>query len=161
MGPFRQKLEILADARKYERVLLEQSDRSRRRGRVRKIGGPPTGTGDCQSYTSRLEVYLAAESFADELRLYYCQLLRQPYFQRHAPCPLHRIEEVVNLTMDFYRRNLHRGLFVSSGIHPKNSDIHDGAINERGQNARTEHSYGGFTSILKTIPNASQGLIDG
>ncbi len=60
-------------------------------------------------------LHLAAEDPADQFLHLRLQLLHQPLVLECAPRPLH-IDEVVKLTMDFYRRNYIEGLFLSSGV---------------------------------------------
>src|SRR4029077_6612473 len=66
--------------------------------------------------------------------------------------------EVVQLTLDFYRRNYIEGLFLSSGI-IRNPDYTMEQVVAVARSLRTEHKFHGYIH-LKTIPEASQELID-
>jgi putative DNA modification/repair radical SAM protein len=68
------------------------------------------------------------------------------------------VEEVVKLTLEFYKRNYIEGLFLSSGI-IQNSDYTMEQLTAVAKTLRSEHGYGGYIH-LKTIPNASQALIE-
>ena len=67
------------------------------------------------------------------------------------------MEEVVDLTMNFYRRNYIEGLFLSSGIF-KNADFTMERLVRIAKKLREEHNFNGYIH-LKTIPGASDELI--
>ncbi|HET6408424.1 MAG TPA: putative DNA modification/repair radical SAM protein, partial [Chthoniobacteraceae bacterium] len=67
-------------------------------------------------------------------------------------------EEVVKLTLDFYRRNYIEGLFLSSGI-IRNPDYTMEQVVAVARKLRLEHEFKGYIH-LKTLPEASQSLID-
>jgi putative DNA modification/repair radical SAM protein len=67
------------------------------------------------------------------------------------------VDEVVQLTMDFYRRNYIEGLFLSSGI-IQSSDYTMEMLVEVARKLRQEHRFGGYIH-LKTIPDASPELL--
>jgi putative DNA modification/repair radical SAM protein len=66
-------------------------------------------------------------------------------------------EEVVKLTLDFYKRNYIEGLFLSSGI-IRSADYTMELVIEVARKLREEHQFRGYIH-LKTIPEASQDLI--
>jgi putative DNA modification/repair radical SAM protein len=67
------------------------------------------------------------------------------------------VEEVVRLTIEFYKRNYIEGLFLSSGV-IKNPDYTMEALLRVAKSLREEHKFGGYIH-LKAIPGASQDLI--
>jgi len=67
-------------------------------------------------------------------------------------------EEVVNLTLDFYKRNYIEGLFLSSGIIQSPDYTMEQLISVARQ-LRQVHKFGGYIH-LKAIPGASQALIE-
>jgi putative DNA modification/repair radical SAM protein len=69
-----------------------------------------------------------------------------------------RPEEVVNLTLDFYKRNYIEGLFLSSGIIQSPDYTMEQLISVARQ-LRTVHRFGGYIH-LKAIPGAAQALLD-
>jgi putative DNA modification/repair radical SAM protein len=68
------------------------------------------------------------------------------------------IDEVVQLTLDFYRRNYIEGLFLSSGI-IRNPDYTMEQVVAVARTLRQEHAFRGYIH-LKTIPEASPALIE-
>ena len=66
-------------------------------------------------------------------------------------------DEVVNLTLEFYRRNYIEGLFLSSGI-VRNSDYTMGQMVEVAKTLRLTHGFRGYIH-LKTIPGAEDELV--
>src|SRR5919112_306106 len=68
------------------------------------------------------------------------------------------VDEVVQLALDFYRRNYIEGLFLSSGI-IRNPDYTMEQVVAVARKLRLEHEFKGYIH-LKTIPEANQSLID-
>ncbi len=67
------------------------------------------------------------------------------------------VDEVVKLTLDFYRRNYIEGLFLSSGI-IRNADYTMEQVVSVARKLREEHRFRGYIH-LKTIPEADDALI--
>src|ERR1044072_2400231 len=107
-----EKLSILADAAKYD-VYCSSSGSSRKN--EGKGLGNAEGMGICHSFTedgrcvSLLKILLTNHCIFD---CAYCVSRRSNDVQRAA----FTVEEVVDLTINFYRRNYIEGLFLSSGI---------------------------------------------
>jgi putative DNA modification/repair radical SAM protein len=150
------KLSILADAAKYDASCASSGTTSRN---ARESGGlgSTDGTGICHSYTpdgrcvSLLKVLLTNYCVYDCL---YCVNRVSSRVPRARFTP----EEVVRLTLDFYRRNYIEGLFLSSGI-IRNPDYTMEQVVAVARSLREEHQFRGYIH-LKTIPEASQALID-
>jgi putative DNA modification/repair radical SAM protein len=148
------KLGILADAAKYD-ASCASSGTTRRNSRGGGIGST-TGTGICHSYTpdgrcvSLLKILLTNFCIYDCL---YCINRRSSSVQRARFTP----EEVVQLTLDFYRRNYIEGLFLSSGI-IRNPDYTMEQVVHVARTLRVDHQFRGYIH-LKTIPEASPELI--
>ena len=128
-----QKLEILADAAKYD-ASCASSGTAKRSSAGEKTGiGSTEGMGICHAYApdgrciSLLKILLTNSCVYDCL---YCINRRSSNVQRARFTP----EEVVTLTLGFYRRNCIEGLFLSSGI-IRSPDLHDGAGRPRRQAA--------------------------
>ena len=108
------KLEILADAAKYD-ASCASSGAARKDSTGGKGVGSTGGTGICHSYApdgrciSLLKVLLTNVCLYD---CHYCINRRSSNVQRARFTP----EEVVELTLSFYKRNYIEGLFLSSGI---------------------------------------------
>lgn len=148
----REKLTILADAAKYD--VSCSSSGSNRKNDSKTIGD--TGSGICHTYTedgrcvSLLKILLTNYCIYDCL---YCVSRRSNDVKRAA----FTVDEVVELTMEFYRRNYIEGLFLSSGIF-KNADYTMERLLRIAQKLRLEQRFNGYIHI-KTIPGASQELI--
>lgn len=150
------KLEILADAAKYD-ASCASSGATRRNSRDSQGLGSTGGAGICHSYTpdgrciSLLKLLLTNSCIYD---CHYCINRRSSNVQRARFTP----EEVVELTLGFYKRNLIEGLFLSSGIIISADHTMEMVI-EVARKLRTEHHFRGYIH-LKTIPEASPELIE-
>ncbi|HEX8294768.1 MAG TPA: putative DNA modification/repair radical SAM protein [Chthoniobacteraceae bacterium] len=149
------KLSILADAAKYD-ASCASSGTTRRDSREGGLGST-TGAGICHSYTpdgrcvSLLKILLTNYCTFDCL---FC-INR---VSSNVPRARFTVEEVVQLTLDFYRRNYIEGLFLSSGI-IRNPDYTMERVVEVARQLRVDHQFRGYIH-LKTIPEASQALIE-
>ena len=150
------KIEILADAAKYD-ASCASSGANRTDSRNGKGVGSTGGAGICHSYTpdgrcvSLLKLLLTNSCIYD---CHYCINRRSSDVRRAAFTP----EEVVRLTLDFYKRNYIEGLFLSSGI-VRNADHTMERVIEVARTLRDVHDFRGYIH-LKTIPEASPELIE-
>lgn len=148
------KLSILADAAKYD-ASCASSGTTKRNSRSGGLGSTD-GNGICHSYTpdgrcvSLLKILLTNYCVYDCL---YCINRSSSGVQRARFTP----EEVVQLTLDFYRRNYIEGLFLSSGI-IRNPDYTMEQVIRVARTLRVEHGFKGYIH-LKTIPEAAPELI--
>lgn len=148
------KLSILADAAKYD-ASCSSSGTTKRDSRSGGVGST-TGMGICHSYTpdgrcvSLLKILLTNYCTYDCL---YCINRSSSGTPRARFTP----EEVVQLTLDFYRRNYIEGLFLSSGI-IRSADHTMEQVVRVARMLRVDHGFRGYIH-LKTIPEASQELI--
>ena len=132
----------------------------RRTGRRSSGGagiGSTTGMGICHSYTPDGRCISLLKILLTNFCLYDCQYCVN---RRSSDIPRARFtpDEVVQLTLDFYRRNYIEGLFLSSGI-IRIARLHDGAARRRvARTLREEHDFRGYIH-LKTIPEADERLI--
>ena len=150
----REKLSILADAAKYD-ASCASSGAKGRKAKGKGIGSTE-GTGICHSYTpdgrcvSLLKILLTNYCIYD---CSYCINRRTSGVNRARFTP----DEVVRLTLDFYRRNYIEGLFLSSGI-IRDADYTMEQIVRVARSLRIDNEFAGYNH-LKTIPDASQELI--
>ena len=148
-----EKLEILADAAKYDASCA--SSGAKRVGNGKGIGHSD-GMGICHSYTpdgrcvSLLKILLTNVCTYDCV---FCVNRVSSDIRRARFTP----EEVVTLTLDFYKRNYIEGLFLSSGIIQSPDYTMEQLISVAKQ-LRQVHHFGGYIH-LKAIPGASQSLI--
>ncbi|MDB6120454.1 MAG: biotin synthase related domain containing protein [Verrucomicrobiaceae bacterium] len=149
------KLSILADAAKYD-ASCASSGTTKRNSKDGGLGST-TGMGICHSYTpdgrcvSLLKILLTNFCKYDCL---YCINRSSSGVRRARFTP----EEVVQLTMDFYRRNYIEGLFLSSGI-IRSADYTMEQVVRVARSLREDHGFRGYIH-LKTIPEASPELIN-
>lgn len=152
MQRIEEKLRILADAAKYDVSCSSSGSKRKNAGGV----GDASASGICHTYTedgrcvSLLKILLTNHCIYD---CAFCVSRRSNDVKRAA----FTVEEVVELTMNFYRRNYIEGLFLSSGIF-KNADYTMERLLRIAKKLRTEENYHGYIH-LKTIPGASEELI--
>ncbi|MEA1013876.1 putative DNA modification/repair radical SAM protein [Sphingosinicella sp. LY1275] len=151
----REKLAILADAAKYDASCA--SSGSAKRNSVGGKGiGSTEGMGICHAYApdgrciSLLKILLTNSCIFD---CHYC-INRKSSNVRRARFTT---EEVVQLTLAFYRRNYIEGLFLSSGI-IRSSNYTMEQIVEVARSLREDHDFRGYIH-LKTIPDADPELV--
>lgn len=150
-----QKLEILADAAKYD-ASCASSGTAKRNSLGGKGIGSTEGMGICHAYApdgrciSLLKVLLTNHCVFD---CHYCINRKSSNVRRARFTP----QEVADLTLAFYRRNYIEGLFLSSGI-AKNSDHTMEQLVETARILREEHDFRGYIH-LKTIPDADPALV--
>src|SRR3990167_1226359 len=157
MGPqtIIEKLEILADAAKYD-ASCASSGTTKRNSSGGKGIGSTEGMGICHAYApdgrciSLLKILLTNHCVFD---CHYCVNRKSSNTRRARFTP----QEVVDLTLSFYRRNYIEGLFLSSGIVKSSSHTMEQLI-EVARILREEHDFRGYIH-LKTIPEADLELV--
>jgi putative DNA modification/repair radical SAM protein len=148
-----EKLNILADAAKYD--VSCASSGSKRKNENKGLGNASNGI--CHSYTedgrcvSLLKILLTNHCIFD---CAYCVSRKSNDIKRAA----FTVQEVVDLTINFYRRNYIEGLFLSSGIF-KDADYTMERLVCIAKKLRTEHNFNGYIH-LKSIPGASDELMN-
>ncbi|PQJ79152.1 putative DNA modification/repair radical SAM protein [Polaribacter porphyrae] len=148
-----EKLKILADAAKYD---VSCSSSGSKRTNINKGLGDSTGMGICHSYTedgrcvSLLKILLTNYCIFD---CAYCVTRKSNDVKRAA----FKVQEVVDLTINFYRRNYIEGLFLSSGIF-KSADYTMERLVAVAKKLRLEENFNGYIH-LKSIPGASDELM--
>jgi putative DNA modification/repair radical SAM protein len=149
------KLAILADAAKYD-ASCASSGAPRRDSRDGRGLGSTTGAGICHSYApdgrciSLLKILLTNFCIFD---CAYCINRRSSNVRRAR----FSVEEVVELTLEFYKRNYIEGLFLSSGI-IRSADHTMEELVRVARSLREQHRFRGYIH-LKTIPEASEDLV--
>ncbi|MEM0925684.1 MAG: biotin synthase, partial [Planctomycetota bacterium] len=147
------KLEILADAAKYDASCASSGSRSNSKGGL----GSTEGMGICHSYTPDGRCVSLLKILLTNVCIFDCQYCVNRV-SSDTPRARFTVEEVVKLTMDFYRRNYIEGLFLSSGI-IRSSDYTMDQLVQVARTLRERESYRGYIH-LKTIPGASDELIE-
>jgi putative DNA modification/repair radical SAM protein len=147
------KLAILADAAKYDASCA--SSGAKRDGSARGIGHA-TGMGICHSYTPDGRCVSLLKILLTNVCLYDC-LYCVNRVSNDVPRARFSVEEVVTLTLDFYRRNYIEGLFLSSGV-IQSSDYTMEQLVAVARTLRVDHHFGGYLH-LKAMPDASALLL--
>ncbi|MET0547044.1 MAG: putative DNA modification/repair radical SAM protein [Caulobacterales bacterium] len=149
------KLRILADAAKYDASCASAGAPKRK---AAKDGlGSSTGAGICHAFTpdgrcvSLLKILLTNYCLFD---CGYCVNRRSS----NTPRARFSVDEVVTLTVEFYKRNYIEGLFLSSGI-IRSPDYTMEQMVLVAKTLRVERGFAGYIH-LKTIPEASPWLIE-
>ncbi len=148
-----EKLKILAGAAKYDVSCASSGNKRPNTGRG--IGNA-TPWGICHSWAedgrciSLLKIMLTNYCIYD---CAYCINRRSNDIQRTA----FTVAELVELTIEFYRRNYIEGLFLSSGV-ARNADYTMERMIRVAKELRNTHHYNGYIH-LKSIPGASSSLI--
>jgi putative DNA modification/repair radical SAM protein len=151
----RQKLAILADAAKYD-ASCASSGTAKRDSTGGKGIGSTEGMGICHAYApdgrciSLLKILLTNSCIFD---CHYC-INRKSSNVRRARFTA---EEVIQLTLAFYKRNYIEGLFLSSGI-IRSSNYTMEQLVEVARSLREDHDFRGYIH-LKTIPDADPELV--
>ena len=149
------KLAILSDAARYD-ASCASSGTTRRDSRSGGLGSTE-GSGICHAYAPDGRCISLLKILMTNFCIYdcaYCVNRVSSNTKRARFSP----EEVVHLTLEFYRRNYIEGLFLSSGI----IRSPDATMEDMVRIARTLRVENGFKGYihLKTIPDAAQDLID-
>jgi putative DNA modification/repair radical SAM protein len=149
------KLAILADAAKYD-ASCASSGGTRRDSMDRKGLGSTTGSGICHSYTPDGRCISLLKVLLTNWCLYDCLYCVNRVSSNVARARF-TVEEVVQLTLDFYRHNVIEGLFLSSGV-IRSPDYTMEQMVEVARSLREDHQFRGYLH-LKTIPDASEELL--
>jgi putative DNA modification/repair radical SAM protein len=149
------KLAVLADAAKYD-ASCASSGTSLRNSIGGKGIGSTEGSGICHSYAPDGRCISLLKILFTNFCLYDC-LYCVNRVSSNVPRARFNVDEVVQLTLDFYRRNCIEGLFLSSGI-IQSPDYTMELLVEVARTLREDHDFRGYIH-LKTIPDASPELM--
>jgi putative DNA modification/repair radical SAM protein len=152
----RRKLAVLADAAKYD-ASCASSGTSKRDSRGGKGVGSTEGMGICHAYTPDGRCVSLLKILLTNFCIYDCV-----YCINRASSNVQRarfsVDEVVELTLNFYKRNYIEGLFLSSGI-IRNGDYTMEQLVLVAKKLREEHHFRGYIH-LKLIPEADPKLVE-
>ena len=147
------KLCILADAAKYDASCASSGSR-----RTRQTGGlgNTDGVGICHSYTPDGRCVSLLKLLLTNYCVYDCQYCINR-ISSDTPRARFKPDEVVFLTVEFYKRNYIEGLFLSSGV-IQSPDYTMEQMVAVARSLRVEHRFGGYIH-LKAVPAASRELL--
>lgn len=152
----RDKLAILSDAAKYDASCA--SSGAAKRNSLKSGGiGSTEGSGICHSYAPDGRCISLLKILLTNFCIYDCS-----YCINRSSSNVKRarfsIDEVVRLTLEFYKRNYIEGLFLSSGV-IRSPDETMGEMVEIARRLRVDEKFGGYIH-LKTIPECSPELLE-
>lgn len=152
----REKLAILSDAAKYDASCASSGAATRNSLKSGGLGSTE-GSGICHAYAPDGRCISLLKILLTNFCIYDCS-----YCINRSSSNVKRarftIDEVVQLTLNFYRRNYIEGLFLSSGV-IRSPDETMGEMVEIARRLRQEHKFAGYMH-LKTIPECAPELLE-
>ncbi len=151
-----ERLAILSDAAKYDASCASSGTTKRDSSKSGGLGSTE-GSGICHAYAPDGRCISLLKILMTNFCIYDCA-----YCINRSSSNVERarfsVEEVVWLTLEFYRRNYIEGLFLSSGI-IRSSDYTMEEMVRIARELRVTHNFRGYIH-LKSIPEASPLLIE-
>ena len=151
----RRKLEILTDAAKYDASCASSGGVRRDSLNGRGVGAVTGGMGVCHAYTPDGRCVSLLKILLTNFCVYDCAYCINRV-SSNTPRARFSVEEVVALTLDFYKRNYIEGLFLSSGV-IQSADHTQEAMNRVARTLRETHDFRGYIH-LKLIAGCSPEL---
>lgn len=149
------KLAILSDAAKYDASCA--SSGTEKRNSLKSGGiGSTEGSGICHSYAPDGRCISLLKLLLTNFCSYDCAYCVNRS-SSNVPRARFSVDEVVGLTLDFYKRNYIEGLFLSSGI-IRSPDYTMEEMVRVARTLREAHGFAGYIH-LKVIPNAAPELL--
>ena len=149
------KLAILSDAAKYD-ASCASSGSTKRDSRDGKGLGSNEGSGICHAYAPDGRCISLLKILMTNFCIYDCVYCVNRV-SSNVPRARFSVDEVVKLTVEFYRRNYIEGLFLSSGV-IRSPDATMSDMVQIARKLRNEENFRGYIH-LKTIPDAAPDLI--
>lgn len=149
------KLRILTESAKYD--VSCSSSGTVRRNQAGTLGNTVGGIGICHSFAEDGRCISLLKTMLSNVCIYdcaYCINRRS----NDIPRATLSVSELVDLTIEFYRRNYIEGLFLSSGV-VRNPDYTMERLVRVAKDLRTIHRFNGYIH-LKSIPGTSRELIN-
>ena len=150
------KITVLADAAKYDASCASSGSIKRNWRNGKGVGSTSAGMGICHSYAPDGRCISLLKILLTNFCIYDCS-----YCINRSSSSVQRarfsVDEIVNLTLDFYKRNYIEGLFLSSGI-IQSSDYTMEQLVRVAKSLRQQEDFRGYIH-LKSIPDASPELL--
>lgn len=150
-----QKLKILTESAKYD-VSCASSGTVRRNSRKDGLGNTVGGWGICHSFSEDGRCISLLKIMLTNYCIYDCAYCINRV-SNDIPRATLSVSELVDLTIEFYRRNYIEGLFLSSGV-VRNPDYTMERLVRVAKDLREVHHFNGYIH-LKSIPGASEELV--
>ncbi|SCX25498.1 putative DNA modification/repair radical SAM protein [Agrobacterium sp. DSM 25558] len=152
----KERLAVLSDAAKYDASCASSGTTKRNSSATGGLGSTE-GSGICHAYAPDGRCISLLKILLTNFCIYDCA-----YCINRSSSNVERarftVEEVVWLTLEFYRRNYIEGLFLSSGI-IRSSDHTMEELVRVARELRVTHGFRGYIH-LKSIPEASARLVE-
>ena len=152
----KRKLAILSDAAKYDASCASSGAPKRDSSNGRGMGSTD-GMGICHAYAPDGRCISLLKLLLTNFCVYDCAYCVNRV-SSNTPRARFSVQEVVDLTLGFYKRNYIEGLFLSSGI-IRDEDYTMGAMVEVARTLREVHDFRGYIH-LKVIADASPELVE-
>ncbi|RAK58614.1 putative DNA modification/repair radical SAM protein [Phenylobacterium hankyongense] len=153
----KRKLAILSDAAKYDASCASSSGSRRDSRDGRGVGSSEGGMGICHAYAPDGRCISLLKILLTNFCVYDCAYCVNRV-SSNTPRARFSAQEVVDLTLGFYKRNYIEGLFLSSGI-IRSADYTMEQLVRVAQLLREAHDFRGYIH-LKVIPEASPELVN-
>ncbi|WP_174300022.1 putative DNA modification/repair radical SAM protein [Caulobacter sp. S45] len=153
--PLRRKLEILSDAAKYDASCASSGGAKRSSKDGRGIGSTDSGMGVCHAFTPDGRCVSLLKILLTNFCVFDCAYCVNRVSSNVARARF-SVEEVVQLTLDFYKRNYIEGLFLSSGV-IRSADFTQEELNRVAKTLREVHDFRGYIH-LKLVAGCSPEL---
>ena len=151
-----EKLAILSDAARYD-ASCASSGTAKRSSRDGSGLGSTEGSGICHAYAPDGRCISLLKILMTNFCIFDCAYCVNRV-SSNVPRARFSVEEIVSLTVEFYRRNYIEGLFLSSGIIRSPDDTMEQMV-QIARTLRERENFRGYIH-LKTIPDADPRLIE-
>ncbi|MFC3070781.1 putative DNA modification/repair radical SAM protein [Phenylobacterium soli] len=153
----KRKLAILSDAAKYDASCASSGGQKRDSRGGRGVGSTDGGMGICHAYAPDGRCISLLKILLTNFCIYDCAYCVNRVSSNVARARF-TVQEVVDLTLGFYKRNYIEGLFLSSGI-IRSGDYTMEQLVAVAKSLRLDHDFRGYIH-LKLIPEASPELVN-
>ncbi|RAK58015.1 putative DNA modification/repair radical SAM protein [Phenylobacterium deserti] len=153
----KRKLAILSDAAKYDASCASSGGSKRDSSNGKGVGSTDGGMGICHAYAPDGRCISLLKILLTNFCTYDCVYCVNRV-SSNVPRARFSVQEVVDLTLGFYKRNYIEGLFLSSGI-IKSPDYTMEQLVLVAKTLREVHDFRGYIH-LKVIPEASPALVN-
>ena len=152
----KRKLAILSDAAKYDASCASSGSVKRTSVDGKGVGSTDQGMGICHAYAPDGRCISLLKILLTNFCIYDCAYCINRV-SSNTPRARFSVQEVVDLTLAFYKRNYIEGLFLSSGI-IQSADYTMEEMVRVVRTLRLDHHFQGYIH-LKLIPEASPALV--
>ena len=149
-----EKIQILSDSAKYDVSCSSSGSKRQNKGGL----GNAHVSGICHSWTSDGRCVSLLKILMTNKCIYDCSYCINRSSNTNVKRAIFDVQEIVDLTINFYRRNYIEGLFLSSGVY-KNPNYTMELLYQVAYKLREEENFNGYIH-MKAIPGADKLLID-